>query len=140
MTAKTTNTYACVSPGCALRASTAVLTDTAVIAPAWRNMPRRPEMAATDSGASWRLALLEAGTDIPTPSPDTAAPMDSHAYGENGAGIAISTIPQARIVNPTIIGHRYPVRRSAIVARDRKSVVPTARAGSRGPAPSGAMP
>ena len=34
-------------PGFALRAITAVVTETAVIDPAWRNMPRSPAIAAT---------------------------------------------------------------------------------------------
>src|SRR5215469_7719404 len=32
-----------------------------VIAPDWRNMPRRPATAAAWSGASWSVALLAAG-------------------------------------------------------------------------------
>ena len=57
----------------------AVVTDTAMIAPDCRNIPRSPAIAATWSGASCRLALLDAGTDRPMPKPVIPAAMASQA-------------------------------------------------------------
>jgi hypothetical protein len=59
-------------------ASTAVVIDTAMIEPLWRNMPRRPAIDAIWSGASCRPALFDAGTAMPIPIPVTAAVIDSH--------------------------------------------------------------
>ena len=65
-----------------------------------------PAIAATWSGASCRLALLDAGTDRPMPKPVIAAPMASHAYGEMPGEIAIITSPPARTAKPMTIGSR----------------------------------
>lgn len=46
-TANAMKTRASTSPGWLLRATMAVATETAVMDPAWRNMPRNPAMAAT---------------------------------------------------------------------------------------------
>jgi catalase len=72
------NTCAWAMPGSALRATIAAVIDTAVIAPACRNMPRSPAIAAAWSGASWSVALLAAGVAMPMPRPQTPEPSASH--------------------------------------------------------------
>ena len=124
-----------------LRAITAVVTDTAVIAPDWRNMPRSPAMAATWSGASCRLALFAAGTDSPMPSPVSAAPIASQAYGETGA---LDGHGQQAAREDDEPGDHRPAgpRCAAAPARPRPAtpIMPTARAVSSVPAPSEEMP
>jgi catalase len=77
--ANTRKTCACAMPGSALRATIAAVIDTAVMAPACRNMPRSPAIAAAWSGASCSVALLAAGVAMPMPRPHTPVASASHA-------------------------------------------------------------
>ena len=77
--AKTTKTCAWVMPGLVLRATMAAVIETAVMAPACRNMPRSPATAAACSGASCSVALLDAGVEMPMPMPQMPVASTSHA-------------------------------------------------------------
>ena len=84
------------------------MTETAVIAPVCRNMPRSPATTGLCSGASWRVALLAAGVEMPMPIPLSAAPAASQAYGVSpAAGLADRTSrPAAVQAKPATIGRR----------------------------------
>lgn len=58
MNASTTRVYAWVIPGLLLLANKAVVIEMHKMPPDCRNMPRRPAICATISGASCRVALL----------------------------------------------------------------------------------
>ena len=112
----------------------------ATMPPVWRNIARRPEMAATWSGISWTAALLEGGPAIPTPTPQTRAESPSQLYGLSGGGSEIRKRPTARIAKPSSIGARYPTRRSSSELTTDSNAIPTARTESSEPAASGLSP
>ncbi len=100
-------TFAKACPGSALVAAMAVVIEMPMIPPACRNMPRRPAIPASSSGASCIVALLVAGIERPMPMPAIAPDTDSQRYGETPSGFtAMPKMPMATSAIPAIMGRR----------------------------------
>ena len=89
----------------------------------------QPAIAAAWSGASCRLALFDAGSAVPMPTPVIAARWPATAYGETGRPARREgRHPTMTTTKPITIGQRYPVRRSAARRAPADAIMPTARA------------